>query len=82
MRLGRIPWINCYPIYRAIDRGIVSAPGEMITATAAEYAPTILNMSELLVNRECRVAQRPHWQASIQKKPQDEQVALRHGVGN
>ena len=23
MRLGRIPWINCYPIYRAIDRGLV-----------------------------------------------------------
>ncbi len=36
MRLGRIPWINCYPIYRAMDRGIVAAPCEMITATAAE----------------------------------------------
>ena len=36
MRLGRIPWINCYPIYRAIDRGIVAARCEMITATAAE----------------------------------------------
>ena len=36
MRLGRIPWINCYPIYRAIDRGVVPAPCEMITATAAE----------------------------------------------
>ena len=22
MRLGRIPWINCYPVYGAIDRGI------------------------------------------------------------
>ncbi len=21
MRLGRIPWINCYPVYGAIDRG-------------------------------------------------------------
>ena len=36
MRLGRIPWINCYPIYRAMDRDIVAAPCEMITATAAE----------------------------------------------
>ena len=23
MRLGRIPWINCYPVYGAIDRGVV-----------------------------------------------------------
>ena len=23
MRLGRIPWINCYPVYGAIDRGLV-----------------------------------------------------------
>ncbi len=36
MRPTRIPWINCYPIYRAIDRGVVPAPCEMITATAAE----------------------------------------------
>ena len=26
MRLGRIPWINCYPVYGAIDRGIVPLP--------------------------------------------------------
>jgi chorismate dehydratase len=36
MRLGRIPWINCYPIYGAIDRGVVSAPAELVSGTASE----------------------------------------------
>lgn len=36
MRLGRIPWINCFPVYGAIDRGIVPAPGELVSGTAAE----------------------------------------------
>jgi len=36
MRLGRIPWINCYPVYRAIDRGLVPTTATTVTATAAE----------------------------------------------
>jgi chorismate dehydratase len=36
MRLGRIPWINAAPIYAAMDRGLVAAPTEVISATAAE----------------------------------------------
>jgi chorismate dehydratase len=36
MKLGRIPWINCYPIYGAIDRGLVSVPAELVTGTASE----------------------------------------------
>lgn len=36
MRLGRIPWINCYPIYAAIDRGLVGMPASLVTGTAAE----------------------------------------------
>ncbi|HET7025695.1 MAG TPA: menaquinone biosynthesis protein [Gemmatimonadales bacterium] len=36
MRLGRIPYINCYPVYGAIDRGIVPMPAELVTATAAD----------------------------------------------
>lgn len=36
MRLGRIPWINCYPVYGAIDRGIVPVDAEVVTGTAAE----------------------------------------------
>lgn len=35
-RLGRIPWINCYPVYGAIDRGLVPLEAEVITGTAAE----------------------------------------------
>ncbi len=36
MRLGRIPWINCYPIYAAVDRGIVPLSAELISGTAAD----------------------------------------------
>jgi chorismate dehydratase len=36
MRLGRIPWINCYPVYGAIDRGVLGMPAELVTGTASE----------------------------------------------
>ena len=36
MRLGRIPWINCYPVYGAIDRGLVSMPAQLVSGTASE----------------------------------------------
>jgi chorismate dehydratase len=36
MRLGRIPWINAYPVYAAIDRGLVPAPAELVSGTASE----------------------------------------------
>jgi chorismate dehydratase len=36
LRLGRIPWINCYPIYGAIDRGLERVPAACVTGTASE----------------------------------------------
>ena len=36
MRLGRIPWINCYPVYGAIDRALVPVPADLVTGTASE----------------------------------------------
>lgn len=36
MRMGRIPWINCYPVTGAIDRGILPVSAELVTGTAAE----------------------------------------------
>ncbi|HYF38954.1 MAG TPA: menaquinone biosynthesis protein [Gemmatimonadales bacterium] len=36
MRLGRIPWINCYPVYGAIDRGLVKVRAELVSGTASE----------------------------------------------
>jgi chorismate dehydratase len=30
MRVGRIPYINCYPVYGAIDRGIVRLDAELV----------------------------------------------------
>ncbi|GBD33338.1 MAG: chorismate dehydratase [Gemmatimonadales bacterium] len=49
LRVGRIPYINCYPVYRAIDRGVVPAPGEMITGTPAE-------LNDLLAAGELQVS--------------------------
>src|SRR5947209_1459552 len=38
MRIGRIGYINCAPVYSAIDRGIVSLPtgAELVTGTPSE----------------------------------------------
>ena len=38
MRIGRIPYINCFPVYGAIDRGLVPLSGEIITGV-----PSALN---------------------------------------
>jgi chorismate dehydratase len=38
MRVGRIAYINCYPVYGAIDRGIVPLDAELVTGV-----PTALN---------------------------------------
>src|SRR6185369_17404418 len=35
---GRIPYINCYPVYGAIDRGIVSLDAKLV-----DGVPTALN---------------------------------------
>src|SRR6266581_3883665 len=36
MRLGRIGYINCYPVYGAIDRGLVPLPADLVTGTPSE----------------------------------------------
>ena len=38
MKVGRIPYINCYPVYGAIDRGIVPLDAELVSGV-----PTQLN---------------------------------------
>jgi chorismate dehydratase len=38
MRIGRIPYINCYPVYGAIDRGIVRLDADLV-----DGVPTDLN---------------------------------------
>jgi len=49
MRLGRIGYINCYPVYGAIDRGQVKLPAEIVTGTPAE-------LNDLLVAGELDVS--------------------------
>jgi chorismate dehydratase len=36
MRVGRIPYINCYPVYGAIDRDVVSLPAELVDGVPSE----------------------------------------------
>lgn len=49
MRIGRIPYINCYPVYGAIDRGIVPLAGALVTgvpsALNAQMAAGTLDVS-------------------------------------
>src|SRR5688500_13473422 len=49
MKLGRIPWINCFPIYGAIDRGVVEMPADLVSGTASELndllAAAVLDVS-------------------------------------
>ncbi len=49
MRLGRISYINCYPVYGAIDRGIEHVAAEIVTGTPAE-------LNDLLVAGELDVS--------------------------
>jgi chorismate dehydratase len=36
LRVGRIPYVNCYPVYGAIDRGIVKLDAELVTGVPTE----------------------------------------------
>jgi chorismate dehydratase len=49
MRVGRIPYVNCFPVYGAIDRGIISLDAEIVTgvpsALNAAMADGALNVS-------------------------------------
>ena len=38
MRVGRIPYVNCYPVYGAIDRGVVTLDGTLVNGV-----PSALN---------------------------------------
>lgn len=49
MNLGRIGYINCYPVYGAIDRGFVRADARLVTGTPAE-------LNDLLVAGELDVS--------------------------
>jgi chorismate dehydratase len=40
LRVGRIPYINCYPVYGAIDRGAVSLEADLV-----DGVPTALNLA-------------------------------------
>ena len=36
MRVGRIPYVNCYPVYGAVDRGVVTLEATLVDGTPSE----------------------------------------------
>ncbi len=49
MRVGRIPYVNCLPVYGAIDRRLEALEADLITGTAAE-------LNDLLAAGELQVS--------------------------
>lgn len=62
MRVGRIPYINCYPVYGAIDRGIIPLGADIIdgvpTALNAQMAAGTLDVSVISAVEYARDASR------------------------
>jgi chorismate dehydratase len=62
MRIGRIPYINCYPVYGAIDRGIVPLEGTLVdgvpSALNARMAAAELDVSVVSAVEYARQASR------------------------
>ena len=64
MRIGRIPYINCYPVYGAIDRGLVPLDAELVdgvpTQLNARMAAGTLDISVVSAVEYARAAERYH----------------------
>jgi chorismate dehydratase len=62
MRVGRIPYVNCYPVYGAIDRGIIALDGEIVdgvpSALNAHMAAGTLDVSVISAVEYARDASR------------------------
>jgi chorismate dehydratase len=62
VRIGRIPYVNCFPVYGAIDRGIVPLAGELVTgvptALNAQMADGLLDVSVVSAVEYARDARR------------------------
>lgn len=62
MRVGRIPYINCYPVYGGIDRGVVPLAAELVdgvpTALNREMAQGTIDVSVISAVEYARDAKR------------------------
>jgi chorismate dehydratase len=62
MRVGRIPYVNCYPVYGAIDRGIVPLDADIVdgvpSALNAQMAAGALDVSVISAVEYARDSQR------------------------
>lgn len=62
LRVGRIPYINCYPVYGAIDAGIINLEAELVTgvpsALNAQMARGQLDVSVVSAIEYARASER------------------------
>src|SRR5438874_3980291 len=62
LRIGRIPYINCYPVYGAIDRSLIRIDAELVdgvpTALNARMASGDLDVSVVSAVEYARDSQR------------------------
>jgi chorismate dehydratase len=62
MRVGRIPYVNCYPVYGAIDRGVISLDAEIVdgvpSALNAQMSAGALDVSVISAVEYARDANR------------------------
>jgi chorismate dehydratase len=62
MRVGRIPYVNCYPVYGAIDRGVIALDAEIVdgvpSALNAQMAMGTLDVSVISAVEYARDASR------------------------
>jgi chorismate dehydratase len=43
MRVGRIPYVNCYPVYGAVDRGVIPLAAELVDGVPTELNRRMAN---------------------------------------
>ena len=62
MRVGRIPYVNCYPVYGGIDRGIVPLSAEIVPGVPTElnaYMAEMLESGRIAVTEASRALADP-----------------------
>jgi chorismate dehydratase len=61
VRIGRIPYINCYPVYGAIDRGVVALEGTLVDGIPSELNRRMADGSlDISVVSAIEYAREPH----------------------
>ena len=69
LRVGRIPYINCYPVYGGIDRGVVALDAESTVETVADGMAPHPTLAEAIKEAGLVALGRPIHVATRRKAP-------------